>query len=388
MNTIVINGLRITTNCPFIKFNEANRYSIESSNRILTINFTKGSSSSSIKKSWIECVEDLPLVPTEYIRINQSITSINGLKVRRLTPHEMLFAQFIVDDIEEFVMDYDVSQCIILIPKRKPSIEKYVELLTRNPYLEIIDDSELSDLYNVYGIFIKNEGLNYNKKNDFVFSTKEMYERYLLSDVDVMHSFLLQLKSLLTGFGIELVKYPLQESVAVADRFIYRITDLGKQESHKNGFEVLRDETQKTSTIEFECSFLNNVIFEDFRHRYQNLDFLSNFTQFYTNDKLGKPWVSHVEWSTLPTDFTQDFSQDNQGNSAVSFQLNCILHYYSIYDRRYVNIREIILKLVSRAKNCDAEQLIRECTIESENVSNQETTDPIGDSMDWMELRK
>lgn len=272
--------------------------------------------------------------------------NIAGLKFEKLVPNEYIFNQFIVDDIKDFTMDYDDTQCTILMPKHNPKVEQYLDVLSRNPYLNILS-CELEDFYNVYGLLIKDSDVNISTKNQFVFSSKSSYTRYLLSQVDTLESFLSQIKSILNSYGMQLVKYPLSEDAETANRAIYRITELGKQVSHKTGSDVLKDEVQAQSTIEFEFTFLDMIMYEDFRTRYQNVDLLSNFTEFYTVDKNNDSWIANVKWSELPTDFTQDFSQDNQGNNAYSFTITAEVHHYIVYDKLYKSIQTIITKICS-----------------------------------------
>lgn len=400
MNKVVINGIQIVTRCKYVKFTESDYIDftedIEQNNFV--IKFPKGAKAKYLSNDRIKVIEpDAILLPTPYIRIYNSIIDINGLKMKVLAPYEYKFNQYIVKGIEKFYMDYNYDHCTILIPDFKDALsDEYIEVLKKNPYLELLTcKCSVTKLTNVYGIQAYRNNITINSVNSFTFNLKDNYTRYILRDVDCVHSFITQVKSIAQDYGIQVVKYPIDETAQVTDRLVYKIADFGKQITHKSGFHVLKDETKHRTQIEFEGTFLNNTILNDFRNRYQNLDLLSNFTEFYTEDKRGDNWVGSVFWSPITTDWTADFSQDNQGNSGVTCNFSCEIEYYVVYDRYYTMIREIIANTMyypmgsEEDKDAVIESRVTEVTNNDNKISfnNPVFEDTESHIDEWLKLR-
>lgn len=98
--------------------------------------------------------------------------------------------------------------------------------------------------------------------------------------------------------------------------------------------------------IELKLSSPDFVLYNDFKTRYQNLDLISDFTEFQTRDKLGRMWVSNLIWSSIDTSFNQDYNTDELSNVAWEVPFSVELHYYTVYDEQYYNIQGIIMSLV------------------------------------------
>jgi hypothetical protein len=312
-------------------------------------------------------VHDELLEVTDYIRINNPIYSFNGLKFRKTPLVSVNFNQFIVKDIPDYIIISKPDHIYILIPESKlDDLELYLSKLSEIDYLTIEDSSELTSIGNFYNINLSNRPFSIQSNNRFAFSSKESYQRYKLESIDIHYSFITQLEEKLKVYGVELKRYPIDDNVRTVNRIIYKITELDKQVNYKSPHYPNNDLPQHKSTIEFELSFPDLILFIDFKTRYQDNNLISNFTEFYTEDKLGVNWISNVVWSPINTDFNQDYSQDNQGNTAFTASFTADLYYYVIYDEIYEVIQEIILTLVSHSIDADPDTSVTELSVLSD----------------------
>lgn len=354
MNTVIAQGLRITTHCRYFKFTKSRWLSVTENfdKSVIEIKFPRGFRSSDIVDRRIEVLKDFELIETDFTRIKKVLVNLNGLVLTKLVTDVYNYSQLLVEDIDDFIMDFDELQCKILIPKtRNFDTQTYLDLISKNPYLEIVDSSELEVLANYYNINIVNEDVVINSTNEFVFSAKKKYSKYLLEMIDIQDSFNTQLSGILKDYGVELIRYPIDSNVHNVNHIVFRITDLGAQESHKTDQFPLRYAVQHKATIDFELTFPDLVMYSDFKTRYQNVDLVSNFTEFYTEDKLGVKWISSIKWNPISTDFEQDYAQDNQGNVSFKASFSAELYYYVVYDEMFYNIQTTILSLLALNKD-------------------------------------
>lgn len=350
MYKLVTQGLKIKTKCRYVKFTEKDYFNVieDIKQDCLFIEFRKGFDKKDIIDNRLEILEPGELAETEFIKIHNPRVSLNNLVLTKLSIGDYSFSQSIVKDIEEFTMVYNEYHCDIFIPeKRDFDIDRYVCLINQNPYLEVLDRCNVKHLKNFYSINIGSKDMTLTSTSETRFNTKKVYTKYLLDMVTVFESFLDQLRVRLHDYGVELLSYPIDKNLKSDHKCIYRFTEIGKQTSHKSGSNSLRFAVEHRSTVDFRLSTPDLVLFNDFRNRYQNLDLITNFTEFYTLDKLGRRWISSVEWTPIDTSFNQDYSQDEQGNvgNETSFQAN--ITHYTVFDEKYYRIQSHILDLIT-----------------------------------------
>jgi hypothetical protein len=201
------------------------------------------------------------------------------------------------------------------------------------------------------------------------------------------------LESILEGYGMTLHRYPIDETTRTVDRVIYKVTEYAKQDSHRSGYIILTDELLHHTTLEFEASFLNKTIYDDFITRYQNLDLISNFSQFDTLDSRGRAWKASAKWDPVSTDYNPDYSQDGQGNSGYTCNFRVEIQYWVVYDKIFKQITSIISNILGTAYPNDN----KEVNIENPPIDNKppydeltdvELTTVVGDEIDeWLKLR-
>jgi hypothetical protein len=348
---VVFQGLKIATTCRYIKFTLGNAIEVieDFERSAFDIKFPEGTKSSDIVHNKIEVLADKELVETlRYIKIETPEINLNGLRVKKLTQVDCLFTQFIVADIGQYVVKYEEDKCSILIPEKfSKSIQRYIEKWNDNPYFEVIDYSELKELANYSNIYLTEKPVAIESSNKFLHNTQAKYSKYILSMEKVQESFLEHVTEILKGYGVDLIKLPVSEGIRTVNHVVYRIVELGAQMSRKTmDEESLRYAVPHKAIWEFELSTPNIIVLNDFKTKYQNLDLLTNLTEFYTKDDLGRNWLSSVWWGAAHNEFEQDFAQDSRGYNAFRFMFQAELNYWVVYDETLSRIKDMMLGLL------------------------------------------
>lgn len=357
---VVIQGLRITTSCKYLKLTQSKYLDIieDSDTSCLHIYFPKNFNSNRIIDKRIEVLNPGILKETDYIKLTNTRFSLNGIQFIKTVQHDYVINQFIVGKEVEFIMRYDEFHCEIVIPKLQYyRVDKYMELLKCNPYIKVISSDNFTKFGNFYSINISKTDINLVSNNEFEFNTKKTYTAYLLTAIDVLQSFKNILEKILTGYGFEYVRYPIDKKANTVNRVIWRVTQMDKQLTRKVPDGPVRYAVLKTIHIEFKISTPNLAALSDFRTKYNNLDLLTNLTTFQTEDKLGIPWISNIWWGPMGDIFNQDYAVDEQSNIAQESEFSCDIQHYVVYDEMYYRINNVILEL--QDKNKDKLDIIR-----------------------------
>lgn len=348
---ILIQGLKISTQCEYVKFTKSQYLEITEevidSIPVFHIKFPSGFLNTNIIHNQISVIEEVTLTETDYVKIENPIINIGGFKFTKLTNNPYTFSQFIVDDIDKFIIDFDEQHCTILIPSMfNYRVDKYKCIFDKNPYLKRLNDLDDFELRNLYGLRILDKDVGLNPISNFKFNSKKFYTKYIIDSIDYIDSFIEKLEKIVSDFGFELIRLPIDSKAHSVDRITYRYTEIGKQTSRKTDYSPMRFIVDETAHIEFKITTPNISKFMDFRNRYQNLDIISDFTQFYTKDKLGRNWISSVFWSPLDTSFMQDYSQDEQGNYALEAGFSADMSFSIMYDEAFYKAHDIIISIL------------------------------------------
>jgi len=144
----------------------------------------------------------------------------------------------------------------------------------------------------------------------------------------------------------KLLRYPVEEYTQTGNTIIYKLPEIGVQISRKTGYESLSSVVEHKTTVTFELSTPNQQLYWDFRNRYQNLNFLSNFTTFLTPDSVGTNWSAFIKWGVLSPDNETEYSADSKNNFAFKIEFSCELYYHVVYNTLYTMIYQIVYDLV------------------------------------------
>lgn len=352
---VVVQDLLIKTNCRYLKitFSEFLEIREDYDSSCIYIDVPKGFCKSDIIDKRIEVLgyDSSPLVETEYIKLTNSCPILNGFRFKKLIQTDYVINQYLINDSNQtdFVIRFDKIRCEIIIPKIKShDIDGYIRTLCKNPYIRVERNDECNQvLSNIYSYNITENSRDLDSDNFFEFNTRKSYSKYLLTSAMVYDSFLRRVKGLFIDKGIDFIKYPKTENLKSTNYVIYRLIDSGRQVSRRTYQEPLRYAVQKSSIFNFEFSCTDIPVLDDFRTKYQNLDFLTNLTMFNTNDTLGRPWLSNIMWSPIPTDFNQEYDQDSLANIAHRVEFTATVNFYEVYDEKYHKISKVILDILA-----------------------------------------
>jgi len=163
---IIFQGLRITTKKHYIKFTKSKYFNVVEDDELdcMTVYFNELSSKFLVDKR-IEVLRERVLSSTDYIKICNPTYKLDGLTFTKLTTRDYTFRQFIVEDIDSFIMSYNEYSCTVLIPKNKIyRLDLYKDILSKNIYLKILDMETLFDLHNFKSVYLRN--YDYELKSD------------------------------------------------------------------------------------------------------------------------------------------------------------------------------------------------------------------------------
>jgi len=345
---LYIQGCIISTDRSYVRIGYSNEVEFLESyvDNCYYIKVPKGYKWSDLYNKNLKVLKDQVIEETNNIKVPNQIYELNGLKLRKLVHTDYVISQYLIKDIKEYKMLMNETQCQILIPQKSDyEFNKYIALLSQNPYIEVIDYSDLVSLKNFYAVNLSWKSKSLTSSNEFAFNTKKFYTKYILEPIDIQNSFINILKSKLAVYGLDLLRYPIDDNVKTVDHVVWRYTDLNKQETYKSDYYPLNDIFRQVDHCDFELTTPNMVIFNDFKNRYQNIDFLTNWTTFNTLDKIGREWSSSITWQPISTDFNQDYEQDSQGNIAMRASFSADITHYTVYDKTYYDIQKTILSL-------------------------------------------
>jgi hypothetical protein len=244
-------------------------------------------------------------------------------------------------------MLWNNDQAQIFIPATLAfDFDRYINLISQNPYLEVLNADKLNSFNNFYGVNLSDKSFEINSLNDYVFKPKGFYERYILRSIDIQDAFISQVRAYLSQLGIELKRRPIDENAQNIARVLYSFTEIDKQTSRRSGLNPLSNVVQHSMHIDFELTSPDLPLIDDFKHRYSNIDGLTKLTTFDTKDTLGNYWSSTIDWQPISTDFTSDYDQDSLGNSANKLNFSADVYYCTVYDHIYYDIQQIVIDLI------------------------------------------
>jgi hypothetical protein len=297
-------------------------------------------------------LDNIYITETDYIKIVTKSVNLNGSTIYNLTESSTYnYNQFIVRDLDDYIFRHNDLSYNVLIPESSPhQLDAVGANISNETGYELYATGAQNPVMNYYNLNI-GQVSTVSSTNDFVFDLKSKYENYQLGMIDVVNSLVIQLKGIFKTYGVELIRYPIDQNVHTVNHATYRISELQRQETHKTDDYPLRYCIRNHTTIDFELTTPDLVLLNDFKIKYQNLDVLTNFVEFYTKDSRGLEWISSLKWGPLPTDFEQDYSTDSQGNSAYKINFSTELEYYTVYNEEFNIIQSIIANLIATDAN-------------------------------------
>jgi hypothetical protein len=352
-NEIIYRGLRLNSSkSKYFQVKEGTINSLYENNNTLTLTYSPGSSAKSLSLSL-----GIPLVgpgnmtmesmstPTRFS--NPTIT-LNGLKLEKLTYDPHIINIVIVEDSESRVVQA-YTHTIFVISKndyRNPEFIKFLfysgQLLYLKPVGPKISGYEIR---NFPKIIVSNSDINLESENETYYSLRKRYDDYLIREIDYQDQFILEVRRILTNYGIELVRLNKERTLSTTSYVTYQFTQTPTLAHHPNRRDYDRDIISHKQPIEFTLHTPDMVLYHDFKNKYANVNLLSNLVEFKTTDKAGDRWTAAAKWSVITEDFNHTYQSDDNSNFAFQCQFRCELYFYEVIDTRYDFLQEIVTSL-------------------------------------------
>jgi hypothetical protein len=200
-------------------------------------------------------------------------------------------------------------------------------------------------IYNFPRIPIKDTPLELSSSNLEVYTLRRRYDDYVIRAIDYQDQFLAELRRILDGYGLELVRYNKEMTLRKTSHVLYQINQTPTRFLHPGRDERNSRVISYKLPIMFTLRATDMVLFFDFKNKYINVDLLTNFTEFKTGDRYGERITAAVKWGQLTEDFNHLYQLDDNANFSFQCQFSCELYFYEIFDSRYKFLEEINLKL-------------------------------------------
>ena len=354
MNEIIYRGLKLTTNCKYFQVKEGSVCSlVEDKNQsLLTLTYTSGSTSGSLSSilgipKLGRDIEMLPMgLPKKF---SDTIISLNGLKFRKLTYDPHVLNIVIVSDSESRVIQ-DYNYTTIVVSKNDYKDPKFIDFLFFSGnllYLTPIGPKpscyEIRNFPKIY--FTYGDSVDVESTSETVFTLRRRYDDYVIREIDYQDQFVLEIRKILTDYGLELVRLNKETTLTKTSYVTYQFVQTPVKYNHPKYLDQDNKVMQHRLPIEFSLRTTDMILFFDFKNKYNNVNLLTNFCEFKTTDKYGERWTAAVKWGDITEDFNHLYQPDDNSNFSFQCQFRCELYFYEVLDDRYNFLKEIYMTL-------------------------------------------
>lgn len=355
MNEIIYRGLKISTSyCQYFQVKEGNFCSLveDKKQSLITLTYTPGSTSGSLSSilgipKYGKDIEMLPMGLPK--RFKNTIISLNGLKFRKLTYDPHVINIIIVADSESRVIQ-DYNYTTIVVSKedyKSPEFINYLffsgNLLYLQPIGPVPDSYEIRNFPKIYLSY--GDSVDLVSTSDTVFTLRRRYNDYVIREIDYQDQFILEMRRILTDYGLELVRLNKEETLSTTSYISYQFIQTPVKYNHPLYLDQDNKVMQHRLPIEFVLRTTDMILYFDFKNKYNNVNLLTNFCEFKTTDKYGQRWTAAVKWGNITEDFNHLYQPDDNSNFSYQCQFNCELYFYEVIDDRYEFLKEIYFNL-------------------------------------------
>ena len=350
MKEFIYRGLKLATNCRY--FNAVKGISdscVEDlKTSTLTLTYTEGSTTETIANlTGIERIgKSMELEETGIpIRLGDCIVSLNDLKLRKLTLDNHIINLVIVSDCESRVSQ-DYWHTTIVVSKKDANDPEFIRFLFYSGNLRYLQPvGPMPNCWfvkNFPKIIIKNNSnLTLTSDNDEIFQLRRNYDDYVIRAVDYQEQAITEIRRILDGYGLELVRQNKEETLKKTSYVVYQFSQTPIKKNHPYYGDIDNRLISQKLPINFTLHTTDMVLFFDFKNKYSNIDLLTNFCEFKTYDRYGKRWSAAIKWGGITEDFNHQYQPDDNSNFSYQCQFMCELHFYELFDDRYEILKEI-----------------------------------------------
>ena len=355
-NTLVVNGLKITTSLSYIKFIEAGVTQVEEDipNSVLVIFFTKGAKNIELP---FEVIIEEELKESDLLSTYNPQNKINNLNIKKLVVNEYILNQTIFTDLDKSYALYNEERCDLFISENIEYAD-YLSLLKSIPFLEITEGEDDVVLANITNCLMGRRRLNYIFPNHRAFKYKDTYTNYVIDEPLVMYQVKKVVLEQLYDHGFESLKLDDQdELVEVPDVLSYSIQNADYNPIAKRVTPLLKRHTDANLTIEWKLKSTTLSKAMDIKNRYRNLEIISNLTSINVFDYNDNPFKVAIVWEDISGQLGDKSAvTDEENNYYHQLYFNCRVHFDIIMDNckpsdvviskitNLVKFKEVILK--------------------------------------------
>ena len=366
-NEVIYKGLLLSSlkGSRFYSVVEGCTNSLVEKDGVLTLTYVKGSTSWSLSDflGIPKIGMEMEMEPTfRPIRFSEVTVSLNGMVLRKMTSDTHIVRIVIVADSESRVVQ-DYGKTVIVVSEEDRENQDLINFLFYSGgllYLKPVGPKpKCYKLCNFPFIPIKSNSLELGSENIEVFQLRRRYNDYVIRATDYLDQFFAEVRRILDGYGLELVRYNKEMTLKKTSHVLYQINQTPTRTLHPGINEPENRVVSYKLPIMFTLRATDMPLYFDFKSKYINVDLLTNFTEFKTGDKYGERITAAVKWGQLTEDFNHLYQLDDNSNFSFQCQFSCELYFYEIFDTRYKFLEEIQLTL----ENAETNDSIQEETI-------------------------
>ena len=331
-NTLVVNGLKITTSLSYIKFIEAGVTQVEEDipNSVLVIFFTKGAKNIELP---FEVIIEEELKESDLLSTYNPQNKINNINIKKLVVNEYILNQTIFTDLDKSYALYNEERCDLFI-NQNIEYKEYITLLKSIPFLEITEGEDDVVLANITNCLMGRRRLNYIFPNYRAFKYKDTYTDYVIDEPLVMYQVKKVVLEQLYDHGFESLKLDDQdELVEVPDVLSYSIQNADYNPIAKRVTPLLKRHTDANLSIEWKLKSTTLSKAMDIKNRYRNLEIISNLTSINVFDYNNNPFKVAIVWEDISGQLGDKSAvTDEENNYYHQLYFNCRVHFDIIMD--------------------------------------------------------
>lgn len=351
MTTLNYQGLDIKTSCRYIYIHTGETLALRENKQtsVYEVIFPEGSTSDNVSG-----VLGIPRVGENQTlhgmsrpeKFSPVTVTLNGLRFRKTTYDQHIIKIVIVRDSDSRVIQYYGGTTLVVSEKDHRNQEFIDFLLYSGGLKYLVPETPKKckgdwELRNFPRIIVGQKSLDLKSDSEVVYSLREKYDNYRIRSIDYQNQFVEEIRKRLSDYGVEFVRFNKERTLSGTSYVTYRFNQTPVNNNHPMYSDPHCQITNHRLPVELELHTTNTQLFFDFKNRYQNVDFLTNFCEMTTMDRYGDLWTSAIKWGRLSEDFSQTYESDNNSNFALSAQFTCELYFYEAYDDRFGFIEEI-----------------------------------------------
>jgi len=349
-NSIIYRGILLESICRYYEVKKGRVCSIseDKTTSTLTLTYTEGCTSKVLSEllGIKQFGKSMPMEPTNKpVKFNNSVLTINGLRLKKLSADPHIVHIVIVNDSESRVVQtYDSTT--IVVSEENRSDQSFIDHIFYSGnlmYLQPIGPKpQCWEFFNFPRIIIKDSDLNITSDNNEVFTLRRRYDDYVIRSIDYQDQFISEIRRLLSDYGVELVRQNKEATLKTTSYVTYQFNQTPNKAHHVGRDEYESRQIDQRIPVEFVLRTTDMKLFFDFKNRYNNVDLLTNFCEFRVMDKYGNNWSAAVRWGSITEEFNHLYQSDDNSNFSYQCQFRCELWYTECLDDRYKFLEDII----------------------------------------------